>query len=136
MIYRYTRTLASGDPSTERRVPLVRVTLEGEKGRNVTVLSLLDSGADICVFNLGYAEVLGIDLQSCEGALVTGVGGVTYDTYKTELTVQPEGLPAVPVPVIFIDSPGVDGLLGQEGFFDAHRILFDRQQDVFEIVPV
>jgi hypothetical protein len=33
-----------------------------------------------------------------------------------------------------MDSSGVDGLLGQEGFFDAHHIAFRRDQDELEIV--
>ncbi len=40
------------------------------------------------------------------------------------------------VPVGFIDSPSVNGLLGQIGFFDLHKIKFERDHDSFEITPV
>jgi hypothetical protein len=37
-------------------------------------------------------------------------------------------LSKITVPVLFIDSSGVDGLLGQEGFFDQHIITFDKKE--------
>ena len=63
-----------------------------------------------------------------------GVGGVPYTCYKTEVELEPEGLPAINVFVLFIDSRGVLSLLGQEGFFDRHIITFDRAEDSFEVI--
>jgi Aspartyl protease len=130
MKYRYT----SLDPASKRRIPLVKVTL-AHQTRKVTVLAMLDSGADICVFNLGYALALGLDLSQCEQVTVSGVEGVAQDCYKTVIDLEPEGLSKITVPVLFIDSSGVDGLLGQEGFFDQHVVTFNRKGDSFEIVP-
>jgi hypothetical protein len=36
----------------------------------------------------------------------------------------------------FIDSPGVDALLGQDGFFEHFRICFDRPKEEIEIRPI
>jgi hypothetical protein len=40
------------------------------------------------------------------------------------------------MPVGFIDIPYVSALLGQEGFFDAHRITFERYHSIFTISPI
>lgn len=84
MRYSYTHLFESADPASGRRVPLVKVTLHSDDGAQVSVLSLVDSGADVCVFHVAYAGALGIDLEQCERALVRGVGGVGYDIYKTD----------------------------------------------------
>lgn len=114
---------------------MVDVEMTDPNGITVTVLSLVDSGADVCIFNTRYAEVLGIDLAECERHVGLGVGHVPLEIFETELTLKPEGLPAITTTVMFVDSDGVDGLLGQEGFFDAHHIAFRRDRNEFEIVP-
>lgn len=42
----------------------------------------------------------------------------------------------VDIPVGFIDSRSVTGLIGQTGFFDLHRIKFERDHNSFETSPV
>jgi Aspartyl protease len=135
MKYRYTSPIPGADPASKRRVPLVKATLLSQDNKRVTVLAMVDSGADICVFNLGYAVALGIDLRTCEQVVVSGVEGVARDCYKTTIDLGVEGLPKITVAVLFIDSSGVDGLLGQEGFFDQHIVTFNRHNDSFEVVP-
>lgn len=135
MKYRYTPSLQASDPAPTRRVPLLKVTLFHQE-KKVNVLAMIDSGADISVFNLGYAQALGIDLSQCDPVVVSGVEGTPQDCYRTTIDLEPEGLPRITLQALFIDSMGVDGLLGQEGFFDQHVIRFDRQNDSFEITPV
>ena len=40
----------------------------------------------------------------------------------------------ITTPAAFIDSPSVDVLLGQEGFFDLFRIKFEKDHDTFELM--
>lgn len=134
MKYRYAHALPNVNPATTRQVALLKTSLQ-HQGNEVQVRALIDSGADISVFNMGYADLLGIDPKECEAVTVGGVGGVPYDCYKTTIKVQPEGLAAITVPVLFIDSSGVDGILGQEGFFDQHVIRFDKAETLFEVTP-
>ena len=54
----------------------------------------------------------------------------------TDLEIQVKDLGKVKIPVGFIDSRSVIGLLGQAGFFDSHRIKFERDHNSFEIIPV
>jgi hypothetical protein len=134
MKYRYTSVNSSGD-GIVRRIPLIKVKLEHQL-RSISILAMIDSGADICVFNIGYAQALGIDLKLCEQALISGAEGGVTSCYKTMLTLEPEGLARITTSVLFIDSSGVDGLLGQEGFFDQHLVSFDRSANTFEVQAV
>jgi hypothetical protein len=134
MKYRYTSVNPGGD-GIPRKIPLIKVKLEHQL-QSISVLAMVDSGADICVFNSGYAQALGIDLEQCEQALISGAEGGVTSCYKTTLTLEPEGLAGLTIPVLFIDSSGVDGLLGQEGFFDQHLVSFNRSANTFEIQAV
>ena len=133
MKYSYSHSLPGADPAHRRQVALLKTTLS-YNNKSVQVLAMIDSGADINVFNAGYAEILGIDFAQCEAVTVGGVGGVPYTCYKTEVELTPEGLPTIKVPILFIDSEGVDGLLGQEGFFSHHTIIFKRAESSFEVI--
>jgi len=46
---------------------------------------------------------------------------------------NPKGLELVEIMVVFIDSHAVGAIFGQEGFFDQHRIKFEKDYNVFEI---
>jgi hypothetical protein len=35
----------------------------------------------------------------------------------------------------FVDSPAADAILGQEGFFDAFKIKFEKDHNIIEITP-
>lgn len=114
---------------------MVEVTLY-QGSRQAKTSALVDSGADYCVFNVAYATLLNIDLETCTKTQMQGVSEVPMDTYTTLVSVQAEGLKTVRVPVVFVDSPGVDALIGQIDFFDQHRVTFDRAENAFEIVPI
>ena len=114
------------------RRPIVDVVIFGPKG-NVPTIALLDSGADYCLFNIEFAKQIGVDLKKCEKGQTIGVEGGKIDIYMTEVEIQIQHLQKIIVPVGFIDSPSVTGLLGQVGFFDKNRIKFERDHDTFEI---
>jgi hypothetical protein len=137
MKYKYTVSINWQNPSLPAyRHPLIDVELFGPTG-SITVNSLLDSGADYCIFNAKYASLIGVDLNACTKAGTRGVGGNTViPTYRTELEIQVKNLEKIRVPVDFIDSDSVSGLLGQTGFFDLHKIKFERKLNTFEISPV
>jgi hypothetical protein len=62
---------------------------------------------------------------------ITGnVDGYRVDKAKIKVDGFSE---AVEIPACFVDSPSVGVLLGQEGFFDRHRIKFEKDHDTFEI---
>ncbi len=135
MKYKYTVSINWGNPSLPAtRHPLIDVELFGPTG-SVKVLSLVDSGADYCIFNAKYAQVLGIDLSKCLKCFTRGVGGNTpIPTFRTELEMQAQHTKKIKIPVDFIDSDSVNGLIGQVGFFDNYKIKFERVTNVFEII--
>lgn len=134
MKYKYTVNINWRNPSLPAvRHPLVDIELFGPSG-SVIVSSLLDSGADYCLFNSKYAPLIGVDLNKCTKGGTIGVGGKTViPTYRCELEIMPKYLKKIKIPIDFIDSDSVNGLVGQTGFFDLHRIKFERSHNTFEI---
>lgn len=118
------------------RKPIVSIEVFGDKdSKNFD--ALIDSGADCSLFNIQVAEVLGIDLSNAKIVRFTGISG-QIDGYRLEkIKIKVEGFNKfVKIPVCFVDSPTVGLLLGQEGFFDQHRIKFEKDHDTFEITSI
>ena len=61
-----------------------------------------------------------------------GISMVPTPGFVAEIDVCVKGHPAFTAPVVFIDTD-FPVLLGQEGFFDNHRIKFEKDHDTFEI---
>lgn len=133
MKYEYTTYLPAGNNKFIKR-PMIEIEIYGPKGSHKQ-LALLDSGADRSLFHIEIANVLGIDLSRGKKSGVTGITGEAEEIV-TEIEIQPKFLKRIKIPVGFIDSPYVGVLLGQEGFFDQHRIKFEKDHNIFEINPV
>ncbi len=95
---------------------------------------LVDSGADICIFDAELAERLGIDLESGEHAVISGATGGVQDAYihPVELTVGPRTFGAR---VAFMSTPEPYGLAGQRGFFAQFLVTFDQPNEQIELRP-
>ena len=68
--------------------------------------------------------------------LPEGIRGKFIKRPMVEVEVKIEHLDSSMIPVGFIDSPHVGALLGQEGFFDGHRIKFEKDHNIFEVSRV
>ena len=113
--------------------PLLEVELLGAE-RTVTVFGLLDSGADMSLLNIRYAPVLGIALDNLPTKDFIGISDEPVRTYFTEIPVKIKFFDQILyLPIALADSPSVDMLLGQEEFFSAYRIRFEKDRDVFEV---
>lgn len=105
--------------------------------RSQKILALVDSGADCSLFNAEIAEVLGINLSSAKGVNFTGISGKLDGCRIEEIEIKVDGCDKkIKIPACFVKSPSVGILLGQEGFFDQHRIKFEKDHDTFEIISV
>lgn len=135
MKYQYLTVLNSDPNGKHFRRPVVDVEIFGPE-RRISTFALLDSGADNCLFHLEYAKAIGIDLNKCKKSATIGVEGSKMEIYLTEIEIKIKGLEKIKVPVGFIKSNSVNGLLGQIGFFDLNRIKFERDHGIFEINPV
>jgi len=119
-------------PWTSR--PILRVRLSfGD--RNQALLALIDSGADVTLFHISLARLLGIKQFAREGKVI-GISGEQMPIYYQWVKLDLDGV-AEPVEIEagFVDSPGVGALLGQTGFFEHFRICFDRSREELDITP-
>jgi hypothetical protein len=135
MKYKYLTSINRIPNKPHFRKPIVDVELFGPTS-SIPTIALLDSGADFSLFNIEYAKAIGVDIAKCEKDRTVGVEGGTKEIYMTELEIQVKDLNKIKIPVGFIDSRSVTGLIGQTGFFDSHRIKFERDHNSFEISPV
>ena len=137
MKYQYTPILANDSKGRLKRRPLVEVELFGPKNSIKIQNALIDSGADNCLFNIDYAKYIGIDLEKCQRQPFQGIADKSSDGYMAEVELSVKHINRkMNILVGFIDSNSVDALLGQEGFFDNHRIKFEKDHNVFEINPI
>jgi len=75
-------------------------------------------------------------LEKVQKDTVLGILGKT-EVFVIDVEIQIKHLEGkIKIPVSFIDSPNVGILLGEEEFFDTHRIKFEKDHNTFEINPV
>ena len=77
MKFEYTSYWDSANPNIPlKKRPLIEIELfAGSKSIKIPD-ALVDSGADYCLFNIAYADVLGIDIGKCPKIYFTGIGGL------------------------------------------------------------
>jgi hypothetical protein len=115
--------------------PIVPVRLDYE-GRVFSLYSILDSGADQCLFPGFILSLLGLDGQRAQVSTFQGVGSVNQVSLFFEnigLTVGV--IPRLVATVAFstaLDQCGY-GLLGQGGFFSRFKVEFDLPNGFFYI---
>ena len=114
---------------------LVDVNKVGTK-KGYRIEGLLDSGADYCVINSGYAELL-IDVPYTQGTSMKsrGVEGTKdgIDLYFHEIDIEIKGLTKITTHVGFTNSKNVNFLLGRFGFFDRLKVYFNQPKGYFDI---
>jgi hypothetical protein len=99
--------------------PLLEIEMMGTE-RTLSVFGLVDSGADMNLFNIRYAQALGITLDGLPSKDFIGISDVRVTTYFAEVPIKVKHFSDILyLPVAFADSPSIDVLLGQEEFFDA-----------------
>lgn len=136
MKFEYSPAVGAVDSSGKQvKRPILELRLMDTKGNPVfNAVGVIDSGADTTVLNVQYAAPLGIDLDSAETKEIIGVGEgrVTVKIARIRMQIRKMN-EEVEIPAWFVNSSNVNILLGQEGFFDAFRIKFEKDHDVFEV---
>lgn len=100
---------------------------------------LIDSGADRSLFNTQIAEKIGLNLNEVATEDFGGIEGGGIEAKLHKLRLQVIGMDMdndIEIIAGFVGSSGVAAILGQDGFFDAFRIKFERDNGAFEIMPV
>ena len=85
MKYQYTPIPFGDSRGRLKRRPLVEIELFGPQNSIKIQNALVDSGADDCLFNIGYAKYIGIDLDKCERKPFQGIANKILDGYMVEV---------------------------------------------------
>lgn len=136
MKFPYTKEPGSSPTDKWKSRPYVPFELRGPTG-SVQLVGLLDSGADICLFDGEIAQAIGLELEQGIRQSSRGIEGSKLTTWLHPVRVRLDGSPSeIPCTVGFV--PGFTGtpILGQEGFFDAFKVTFERKRDLVELTPV
>lgn len=127
MTFRYTRF-----SNTVVR-PIIRIGIQhGHRALDYDVL--VDSGADMNVFEADLGQALGIDLSSGIPIEIVGATGEPTSAFIHPVTLT-VGNYAFTAPVAFMPAATPYGLAGQRGFFDHFKVTFDWLAEVIELAP-
>lgn len=115
--------------------PVIEVRIKN-KDQSVRYEVLVDSGADICLFDEEVGTAIGIDVRKGTPKEVIGVGGKTSTYYVHKIGIEVGGWPyeieagfmpkVAPYTVPY-------GLVGQKGFFDIFVVKFDLLKEEIEL---
>jgi hypothetical protein len=103
--------------------------------RSVSYEVLVDSGADLCIFDAEIGALIGIDIEKGEKNRVGGIAGQTAEYYihpvKIEVGGWPYNIRAGFLPRV---AGGCNyGVVGQRGFFDLFIVRFDLLKEEVEL---
>ncbi len=94
---------------------------------------LVDSGADICIFDAGLAEILDIDLVKGVKKQIIGATGFPEDVYLHTVYIVVNSF-EFKIEVGFMDIRSNSyGIVGQKGFFDIFIVKFDLPKKIIEL---
>jgi hypothetical protein len=135
MRFRYTEIRNHQDPHKPFNRPYLIVRLlNGDRHKDV--ISLVDSGADVCLFHSDIGRMLGIEIEAAPELAFQGVSGVREVAYLHRVDLVVRGLSSITLDVGFTNSMAVGtGLLGQHGFFEQFQINFQLNHQSFELTP-
>ncbi len=136
MRFRYTDIQNHPDPQRPFQRPYLIVRLiNGDRHKDV--ISLVDSGADVCLFHSDIGRMLGIEIEAAPELAFQGVSGAKEVAYLHRVDLVVSGLSSIALDVAFTNSMAAGtGLLGQRGFFEQFRVNFDLSEKFFEISRV
>lgn len=97
---------------------------------------LVDSGADLCLFDQAVAEAIGMDVLKGKPHEVFGVGGKASTFYLHKITIEVGGwdyeIEAGFMPNVALRTLPY-GVVGQKGFFDIFVVKFDLLKEEVEL---
>lgn len=95
---------------------------------------LIDSGADMCLFDTSIADALGIEVENGRLDSVTGIDGRQEQIYYHEVQITVGGWP-YDMEVAFYKNLATNGhgLVGQYDFFKHFVVVFDLEKEEIEL---
>ncbi|OHA20617.1 MAG: hypothetical protein A2836_01235 [Candidatus Taylorbacteria bacterium RIFCSPHIGHO2_01_FULL_45_63] len=104
--------------------------------KEIGYLVLVDSGADLCLFDAELGREIGIDIEKGNKREVFGVGGKASIYYTHRVTIEVGGWPFEIEAGFMIQVAGHTfpyGVVGQRGFFDRFVVKFDFLKEEVEL---
>jgi len=116
--------------------PIIPVTIINN-GEKIRYDALVDSGADFNIFHAEIGEGIGIDVISGEPIAFGGIQAMTgAQGYFHEVELEIGGHRFTSRAVFSYDiAKHGHGVLGQKGFFEFFKVLFEYKKDRIEINP-
>lgn len=135
MKFKYKKYLAGLGSRLRPVIPIQVSNLDTGKSTGYEVL--IDSGSDICVFDIQIGTLLGFTFgkHNQEGQ-VRGITGNPEVLYKEEVEIRVGGWPFT-ITAYFKELPRDVryGVVGQGGFFDLFVVKFDLLKEEIELKP-
>jgi hypothetical protein len=135
MKIKYTPSFFDDYAEVEYSPRLPVVFTNPKTNREVTLFGLVDSGAAETILHARLARLFGInDITAGEKVVYGGVGGLV-EGYRHALNVRVAGdRNAYDITCAFAPIADVDCLLGQRGFFENYKVVFEKYHNQFEII--
>ena len=116
--------------------PVIPIKLKN-KNQEIGYHVLVDSGADICIFDAEVGRELGINIEKGPKMEVFGIGGKASIYYIHPITVEVGGWP-YNIEVGFMQNVAGRvmqyGVVGQIGFFEFFKVKFDFQKEEIGLI--
>lgn len=131
MQFRYDIRYAGDRFEMVPRIPVVFRNMQN--GRELPIFCLIDSGASDILINTEIAQALGIDVEGGKPRMYGGIGGTVtgYEhTIKMHVMGNKEEFTVI---CGVLPLPAYDGLLGQRGFFDNYKAVFEKYKKRFAV---
>ena len=120
------------NPDGHSWYPFLQVCLR-QTNRGRIFLALVDSGAADCIFPASIGTLLGIDVPSGRPQTYYGLAGQASPAFVHEVNLQVTGFNSwITIEAGFVIADVVP-LLGQRGFFENYRVVFERFRLQFEV---
>lgn len=103
-------------------------------GNSVHYEVLVDSGADLCIFDAQIGEILGIDTEKGEKDFVSGITGTPEPFYIHPVSIRVGGWEYKIKAGFKPNTSKINyGVVGQIGFFDIFVVKFDLLKSEIEL---
>ena len=114
--------------------PVIPIKIKN-KDRFVNYEVLIDSGADLCIFDAEIGEVIGIDIEKGKREIVGGIAGQTAEYFIHPVEIEVGGWPhKIEAGFLRRVAGGFNyGVAGQRGFFDKFIVKFDFLKEEIEL---
>jgi hypothetical protein len=130
--FSYCRFPASSSEAFPRRVSVLRPVIpiilinKQDHQKKVSYLSLIDSGADLCIFNADIGEIIGLDIHAGKREILYGIALHPITAYCHDILISLGGYEFDCYAGFSEELSHLSyGILGQTGFFDRYKITLD-----------